>query len=121
MLRDVEKLNPDFYPQPVELRSAEAGRARFVNRADGYLTRSDFKRLYDVAGDVLHMRNPFSQREPVTKIDYTFLQYAMRIQRLVSRHTIRLVDGKTWWIVTVPQSGDVQMFMAARYGNAKTE
>jgi hypothetical protein len=55
------------------------------------------------------MRNPFSTKDPVTKIAYTELDYAMRIQKLMSRHLIRMVNGDVRWIVTVPEKGNVQM------------
>jgi len=66
----------------------------------------------DAAGQVLHMRNPFSTRDPLETIQYTELEYANRIQNLLSRHVTRMVDGKTAWIVNVPGSGPVKMLPA---------
>ena len=111
--RCVEDQNADFYPVPVEQISKDAkGREVLPRRRGGYLTRQEFVALYDAAGQVLHMRNPFSTRDPLETIQYTELEYANRIQNLLSRHVTRMVDGKTAWIVNVPGSGPVKMLPA---------
>jgi hypothetical protein len=61
MLADIEKINPNFYPVPLEAGTSGHEAALVSRRADSYLTRKDFERLYDVCGDVLHMRNPFQK------------------------------------------------------------
>ena len=43
------------------------------------------------------------------RIDYCIDDYALRIQQLLSRHTIRMMDGRVTWLVTVPGKGNVDM------------
>jgi hypothetical protein len=63
----VEKLNPDFYPAPM-LRTVELrdGLKNLTPMTDGFMTRVEFVRLYDVCGELLHARNPFSTKSATT-------------------------------------------------------
>jgi len=55
------------------------------------------------------MRNPCSKKKPLTRADYSVDEYVTRIQKLISRHTIRMVDGRMNWLVTVPGKGKIEM------------
>jgi hypothetical protein len=110
IVKVVERINPNFYPMPVMLGPERAGGVRSIReRPDGYLTKTEFKRLYIATGEVLHMRNPFAKKQTPTRVDHEVNEYAQRIQNLVTRHLIRMVDGKITWIVTVPGKGNVDM------------
>ena len=77
MLACVERENVDFYPVPVaQIKTDVKGRGMLPKRRGGYLTRKDFEMLLDAAGQVLHMRNPFSTKDPLATIHYTELEYA---------------------------------------------
>jgi len=60
--------------------------------------------LYDVTGDFLHVRNPFSTEDPVIRMRYNVRQWLERIQALLALHIMRLVDGNVW-VVEVPDQG----------------
>jgi hypothetical protein len=100
MLGVVEKLNPAFWPMAVEEVNPPSGGLRHLTPvADGFMTRDEFVRLHNACAEVLHSRNPFSQRDPVIDIGYTIEQWIARIQRLLKFHAITLVDGGRWLIV----------------------
>ena len=111
MLRDLEKINPDFYPLPIKPPHLQADGTKHCAAVDGFLTKDDFVSLYDVAGDFLHVRNPFSTEDPVIKMRYNVRQWLERIQALLALHIMRLVDGKVW-VVQIPDQGPVKMWLA---------
>lgn len=120
MLECIEKLNPDFYPVPLELpKLLESGVKHCDRIADGFITRSEFELLYDKSSEVLHSRNPFTTKDPVIQLGYSVKQWVSRIQRLLAFHLVRLVDEKIW-MVQVPAQGKVQGYAAEPNAQAET-
>ena len=111
MLQDLEKINPDFYPMPIQRPQLQATGIKHCAAVDGFLTKDDFVSLYDLTGDFLHVRNPFSTQDPVIRMRYNVRQWLERIQALLALHVMHLVDGKLW-IVEVPEQGPVKMALA---------
>lgn len=112
MLSDLRRINPRFYPIPLEATRADASEIRrLVPRTDGFLTEDDFAVLYDTASDVLHMRNPFSTKQPDIQREYPVEEWVSRIQKLVEWHVVHLVN-RTKWIAKVPHRGDVEFVVA---------
>jgi hypothetical protein len=113
MLECIEKLNPDFYPVPV-LPPADRpdGTKSLTFVQEGFLTREEFEQLYDICGDILHMRNPFSDKDPVLQIGHGVEVWVQKIQRLLATHLIHLVDESKKWVVVIPPAGPVKVFEA---------
>lgn len=105
ILAEVEKHNPKFYPLALtEPKKTGEGTYRFDQVTDGALTREEFERLYDVANDILHARNPFSLKDPTLDVVYPPQIWLEKIRRLLAWHSVQLVNGNAWLIV-VPPSG----------------
>ena len=114
ILDSVEKLNPDFYPLALVDQVAEAeGIKRLTPMADGFMTKAEFAQLYDVCGEILHARNPFSEKELTTQIGYSVDEWIGRIQRLLAFHSIIIASGDRW-LVVIPSEGDVHVYPAGR-------
>lgn len=111
MLRDLEKINPNFYPMPIQKPRLQSDGIKHCAAVDGFLTKDDFVSLYDVTGDVLHVRNPFSTQDPVIPMRYNTRQWLERIQALLASHIMHLVDGNVW-VVEIPEQGSVRMLLA---------
>jgi len=62
ILRDVERLNPNFLPRPIvpELSLMEDGSYGMATVTEGVLTKELFEKIYDKCGAMLHATNPFS-------------------------------------------------------------
>src|ERR1700687_844653 len=111
MLEAVEKLNPNYYPVPLELpRTLDTNVKHFEPVVDGYLTKSDFVVLYDKSSEILHARIPFSAKDPVVQIGYSVAKWIERIQRLLGLHLVHLVDDDTKWIVEINNDGPVKLY-----------
>jgi len=115
MLEALEELNPDFYPVPLDAPVVlPNGNKHFARPSDGFMTKDEFVRLYDCSHEILHARNPFSSKDPVTQIGYTVDVWVARIQRLLAWHLMHLVDGDKW-VVTIPQDGPVRVLQATPF------
>jgi hypothetical protein len=116
MLKAVERVNPEFYPQALLAPLLMDGRHwRFPGRQENALTREEFERLYDASSEVLHMRNPFSTKDPTIHVGYSADVWISRIENLLRWHRANVVDGGIW-IVNVPAEGEVNV-SAARPSN----
>jgi hypothetical protein len=108
MLRDLEKVNADFYPLALEPYTPSAdGIKHFPRAADGFLTKEEFITLYDLCAKFLHARNPFSTEDPMIQLTYSAEQWVSRIQKLLSLHTINLVSGNRW-VIFIPKDGKIE-------------
>jgi hypothetical protein len=117
LFRDLERVNPNFYPEPLSEpkqlpRTGGPRHFHFDRPTDGFMTRDEFVGLYDASAGVLHIRNPFKAGDPTVHIGYSVDQWVGRIQRLLSWHLLHLTDGGVW-VVTIPAEGDVQAWPAA--------
>jgi hypothetical protein len=111
LLRNLEKINPEFYPLPVQHPQVQPDGTKHCAAVDEFLTKDDFVSLYDVASTFLHVGNPFSTAKPVITMRYNVRQWLERIQALLKLHVVRLVDGNLW-IVQIPEQGPVKMWLA---------
>ena len=87
-------------------------RKHFSRPDDGFLSKAEFARLYDVASEVIHTRNPFTGKNPTINTKYSVEEWIARLQRLLSWHRVGVVSG-TMWVVHIPEKGDVQVWPAA--------
>jgi hypothetical protein len=108
MLRDLEKVNADFYPLALEpFTITPDGVKHFPRAADGFLTKEEFVTLYGTCAKLLHARNPFSSEDPVIPISCGAEQWISRIQKLLSLHVIALVN-RDRWVIFIPKDGEIQ-------------
>ena len=113
MLDELEKVNLDFYPVPLDPPQETApGMKHFPRPADGFMTKDEFASLYDSCSEVLHARNPFTAKDPTIQIGYSVQEWVARIQRLLGWHLMHLVGGDKW-VVNIPAEGNVQAWPAS--------
>jgi len=100
MLKDMERVNHEFYPRPIiQRKSKEAGISiNWDARPDDYLSKEKFLKVYEKCGAILHADNPFG-----SKIDYDYYQTTMPIWRneivnLLNAHTIKLSGDRNLYL-----------------------
>lgn len=112
MLECIEKLNPNFYPVPVEPpKLLDNGVKHLELVLNGFLTRSDFVTLYEKSSEILHSRNPFTTKDQVVKLGYSTKEWVSRIKFLLKLHVTHLVDESVW-IIQIPDEGQVKGYSA---------
>lgn len=61
IIRDVERIHPDFYPHPIQINKHrdEAEPDEFVEIKEPYLTKDKLVEIYQKCGKYLHQASPF--------------------------------------------------------------
>jgi hypothetical protein len=108
LLRDLERVNPDFYPKPVvEVPSSNPKVLHDLrDRQQDYLTKDEFEKAYQKCGAIMHAQNPY--RSP---LDYQYyyqklLAWRSQIVNLLNNHIIRLVNGSGFYIIHMKEDRD---------------
>lgn len=101
ILKAVEKVNPRFYPFPVDFIRKTVDEGDLIETKQPYLTRTEFVSAYDTCGDLLHARNPFK-----TPMDYRAKlvqakDWSIRTNRLISHHVIHILGHDGFVMVVV--------------------
>jgi hypothetical protein len=101
LMKDLERVNPDFYPQPViEHRNPEVGvTAMLEPMKSGFLTLKAFVKVYKKCGALVHASNPNG-----SKLDYKFYSSRFPIWReeivnLLKSHRIRLTGSESFYLI----------------------
>lgn len=92
MLRDLERINPDFYPHPIiQQPSTEPGiKMRWLDRSDDYLTKDRFVNVYDKCGGLMHAENPYGPSVDYGYYKQQFLPWRKQLINLLNAHTVTL-------------------------------
>jgi len=108
LLRDLERVNPDFYPKPVvEVPSPDPKvRRHLENRQLDYMTKQEFERIYEKCGAMMHADNPYGSR-----IDYKYYLERLPAWRtqavnLLSNHQVRLLNEKGFYLIHMKENQD---------------
>ena len=113
IIKDVEALNPRFYPKPiVEVPSKTSGvKNDLVAVTTGYMTREDLIEIHGRCGNVLHAQNPYGKPRDYDAYQGMVLTWMEKINRLLNCHQIHLLDGKRMYIVHMKEKRDGRVHM----------
>jgi len=108
ILRDLERVNPDFYPSPVVEAPCADPRVvhQLKDRQPDYLTKHEFERAYEKCGALMHAQNPYR-----SLIDYEYYRQKLRAWRtqivnLLNNHRIRLVNETGFYVIHMKEDRD---------------
>lgn len=98
IISTLEELHPKFFPAPVTM-TFNPGHVHFEPLKSGFLTKSEFLRLYNQrCGGSLHrgsLKNLLSPRRQ-SHVDFDELRvWVNKIMRLLDKHVVFLRDGNT--------------------------
>jgi hypothetical protein len=117
MLGFIEKVNPHFYPLPLqEPKETARGMKQFEPTNEPFLTREDFEKLYDSAGELLYSPNPFAPKKDAINVHYTVEEWVTRIGRLLSWHVMQIPGLGGVWLIRVPSDTCAHAFLTADVG-----
>ena len=103
LMARVEKINPNYYPQPVKLEINGGVKTWVPDK--GFISKADFKTLYNKIGELAHAKSPFNNK----KIDVQTTKKEMtsdlkQLIKLLNHHFVPLPDGKSR-IVCIMEDG----------------
>ena len=107
ILRDLENLNPKFYPKPIiETKTkGDSQIGEFVPLASGFMTRDELIEVHGRCGNMLHAKNPYGKG--IDYSDYNHYEkmvanWVNRIKTLLNTHLIKPLDQnriyKVWML-----------------------
>lgn len=115
LMRDLEKVNPGFYPKPIKSVSVnEETKIKHVEIHDkGFLTKDDFVELYELCGGILHSRNPFKSNNSRKDFISNMSKWVHQIKFLLKEHVVSFIDSDKHWIVVMndPPDGTVKAYI----------
>lgn len=99
ILRDIEALNPGYYPKPI--REAPSSKPGVVNDlvaiTTGYLTKDDLITFHGKTGNILHARNPFREELDYAEYEKQVPEVMDKIRTLLNSHQIQLQDEQDFF------------------------
>ena len=119
ILRDVEKLNPKFFPIPFRTSEPDArGVKNHVPLSDGFLTKAELIEVHGRCGSLLHARNPFAKPINYEQFMSNVLLWTNKVVTLLSTHEIWLLGDEHFHVVHMTEEGDdsVRMYTFERVG-----
>ena len=100
IFRDIEKKNPDFYPQPVKEQPSKIPDVlEFIEIKTGFMTRSEIIKVHSKCCDILHAKNPYGRSRDHKTFFAQVPQWLTLIINLLSNHKIRLLNDSGFYIV----------------------
>lgn len=115
LFKDLERLNPDFYPKPLGVISEpdERGVKNIDYLEEGFLTKENFVFLYDKCGKALHTLNPYSDSN-VIDLKLSVHEWVDKIIKLLFMHQVKLIDDSETFVVYFqhPENDQVQALRA---------
>lgn len=105
--KDLERINPNFYPKPIRIIPHDDGPDEFVELdASKYISCDALLGYYEKIGAIMHSENPFGKQ-----IDYA--EYGVLIRRcrdevikLLNVHLAHLSDGQSMLYVVMQSDRD---------------
>ena len=107
ILQDIERLNPDFYPIPVqEVPSTRPGvKNELQNKTTGFLTRDDFVKVYEKCGKMMHANNPFGSQADLEYYTAKIPEWEDLIIGLLNNHIIHLKGVEGFYAIHMQEDG----------------
>ena len=98
IFRDIERINPHFYPEPIDIDKSGAV-DRFVPIKSGYLTKKEAEGLYDKCNAFLHEDNPFNSLHEVAYYEKKIPIWNQKIIKLLNRHLVHIYEGYMYFVI----------------------
>lgn len=97
ILRDLERINPHFYPQPIKIIQQEGQIDNWVNIESSYLTIEKFISIYEKCGKYMHEFSPFLTEQEINlfykSIKAEIKEWMELIINLLNCHIVHLYNN----------------------------
>lgn len=106
IFRDIERLNPDFFPKAIRIEKSQDGDIdSFIDIKEDVLTQKEALIIYNKSSKLLHAFNPYSRDLDINYYKKAFPQWYKLIMNLTTLHVIRLYNEKYMYYVAMNESG----------------
>lgn len=115
IIKDIERLNPRFYPTPIIQQSSNRRGviSDFIKRKEvDYLTKDELLTLYDKCGPILHTENPYGSQINYSYYDENVLKWRNKIRNLLNAHEIRLLNDENLYLIQMGANEELPTYTA---------
>ena len=110
LLKDLRRLNPNFYPVPIQPKSKIVDGIHMHELVvEPYLTSDDFVHVFKKCSALLHVPNPFGGRVGLPYYQKSFPEWRMKIARLLNTHEVHFADDEDMWVINMQEDGDTHV------------
>jgi hypothetical protein len=109
ILRDIEKVNPNYYPKPIrEVPSKTKGVVNdLLDINDGFLTKEELISTHGRTGNILHARNPYNIHWDYAEYEANIPGIMNKIKFLLNSHKIQLLgDHNFFYLIHMKEERD---------------
>jgi len=109
ILKDIEKLNPNYYPEPIrEAPSKMKGAINdLVAIKDGFLTKDELISIHGKIGNILHAKNPYNKKLNYQEYETEIPEIMEKIKCLLNNHKIQLLgDHDFFYLIHMKEERD---------------
>ncbi len=108
ILKDVEKIHPNFFPTPGSIETLECGNKSLSTseKAENALTRKEFEELYDKCTTVLHAWKPYSTDPKHVDFRIAPIDWLNKVRDLLNIHYVHLPDNNETWLCVMKGAQD---------------
>ena len=120
ILKDIEKINPNFYPIPTrQIVDEKTKRVKeTINIKQGFLTKDEFVIIHGNCSELMHAENPFAVPKELGILRSKFQNWYNQILILLNHHQLQLVDTnlQIWVIMNSDDSGRIAKYLFKKNG-----
>lgn len=108
ILKDIERLNPDFYPKPIVEKPSNIPNVKndLVDKTEGFLTRAEFVKIYEKCGKIMHADNPFGSKVDLDYYEKQITEWLSKIIGLLNTHMIKLKGHDNFYLIHMQEERD---------------
>ena len=101
ILREIEKIHPNFYPQPVYIDPNN--KYNIIDIKEDYLTKDLFVKIYEKCGKILHQASSFLNAKDI-EFEYkqvwnNISEWRRLIIRLLNTHIVKLYNSDLFYFI----------------------
>lgn len=104
IMNKLAKINPNFYPQPINIIKRENQPDEFVHKENGFLTKEELCDTYDYCNSYLHAQNPLKDESQVNfDIEWNRIVLVInKIHSLLNSHICYpSIEGNFYYFVSM--------------------
>ncbi|CAM3967681.1 hypothetical protein FLAN108750_02195 [Flavobacterium antarcticum] len=103
IIKKLEKVNPNFYPQSIEIIKTQNQPDEFINRKIGHLTVDELCKAYDYCNGYLHSHNPLKIESEVNfNIEWNWIvEIIDKIHMLLDKHLCHPTFKGNFYFITM--------------------
>lgn len=108
LLKDLERINSDFYPKPVVEKPSEEPQVKnqLANRDNDYLTKKEFIKIYKKCAAIMHASNPLGRKIGYEYYKKSIPEWRQKIINLLNNHQVHLLGHKGFYLIHMKEDRD---------------